>query len=883
MNGMLASLQLVVLTCVCSQVAGAGDLDWPQPTTFNRPGCYWWWMGSAVDKENITWNLETMREAGMGGGTIVPIYGVKGYEEKYLQFLSPEFVEMVSHAAKEAKRLGMWVDMTTGTGWPFGGPMMTDEQCDARVVYKNGQLSQRFSGRKVKRAAPGNVGKAINPYSAKAMTFYLGHFDEPFGGDDVVMPRAMYHDSFEFKGDWCRELPEEFKKRRGYDLMGHLPALFGEGDPETVARIKADYRETLSDLHLDYMKVWVEWSASKGCSTRNQAHGSPSNLLDLYAASGIPETETFGATEFKIPGIRREEGNVRKDQPRPMINRMASSAAHVTGKPLVASESCTWVRNHFRAALSQVKPEVDQLLLNGINHIFFHGTCYSPKDAPWPGWLFYASLEYNWRNAIWRDAPLLNGYITRCQSILQSGKPDNDVALYWPVHDIWHDPEGMQQRLTVHAIGWLAESAFGEAAAELKAQGFGCDFISDRQLLGGLGKRYKAIVVPKTGHMPLPTLKKLLEISESGQPVLFLDELPADVPGLHKLEERRGELERLLKGQEKLVVKASPPATATGHGLKPGLQTPEASNNPYVVRPSGRIPNSLPRQDGAFSGLRAALEKTAVQREPMVDQGLDFIRRKHDLGYHYFIANMGAKGVDGWVPLGVPFRSAVIMDPQTAESGVASSKGGKLYLQLKPGETRIIRTFDRKKVSGARWPVLRRAGEPVVVRGNWKVAFIDGAPALPADIATTELKSWTEIGDAEARRFAGTARYSIDVDIPEVAEDWEIDLGDVRESARVFINGKEAAGLYSVPFSAPVGKYLKPGRNRLEIEVTNLSANRIRDLDRRKVQWKIFHDINIVTQLYEKFDASQWSLTPSGLLGPVTLTPMKDVKQDTER
>ena len=121
------------------------------------------------------------------------------------------------------------------------------------------------------------------------------------------------------------------------------------------------------------------------------------------------------------------------------------------------------------------------------------------------------------------------------------------------------------------------------------------------------------------------------------------------------------------------------------------------------------------------------------------------------------------------------------------------------------------------------------------------------------------------------------------MDIPEVAEDWEIDLGDVRESARVFINGKEAAGLYSVPFSAPVGKYLKPGRNRLEIEVTNLSANRIRDLDRRKVQWKIFHDINIVTQLYEKFDASQWSLTPSGLLGPVTLTPMKDVKQDTER
>ena len=118
---------LLVLLCTCGLSAVAGDLDWPEVQTENRPGCYWWWMGSAVDKENITWNLETMRKAGMGGGTIVPIYGVKGYEDRYIQHLSPQFVEMVSYAAKEADRLGMWVDMTTGTGWPFGGPMITDD------------------------------------------------------------------------------------------------------------------------------------------------------------------------------------------------------------------------------------------------------------------------------------------------------------------------------------------------------------------------------------------------------------------------------------------------------------------------------------------------------------------------------------------------------------------------------------------------------------------------------------------------------------------------------------------------------------------------------------------------------------------------------------
>jgi hypothetical protein len=813
----------------------AGPLDWPEPAMENRPGCYWWWPGSAVDEENITWNLETMRAAGMGGATIVPIYGVKGYEDRYIQHLTPDWVDMMSHAAREARRLGMWVDMTTGTGWPFGGPMISDDDSDAIVVYENGVLSHQFSGRMVKRAAPGGEGKAINPYSARAMSEYLQHFDRAFAGSDVVMPRAMYHDSFEFKGNWSKDFPQEFKKRRGYDLADHLPALFGEGDAENVGRIKSDYRETLSDLHLEYLQTWVSWSRRYGTTTRNQAHGAPANLLDLYAASGIPETETFGATAFKIPGIRRRADNIRQvDNPQPLINRMASSAAHVTGKTLIASESCTWIRNHFRTALSQVKPEIDQLFLNGINHVFFHGTCYSPKDAPWPGWLFYASLEYNPRNAIWRDAGFLNDYITRCQSILQSGSPDNDVALYWPVYDLWHSPEGMQQMLTVHHAEWLTRSTLGLTSAWLKEKGFGFDYISDRQLLADQAKPYRAVIVPRTEHMPLATLKKLLKIADSGQPVMFLDALPADVPGFFNLPDRQAELKTLLDGREDLVVDT--------------------------------------RQ------LLSRLAKTEVAREPLVEAGLDFIRRTHEQGHHYFLANLGDKAVDSWIPLGKPFKSAVIMDPLTANVGVASQRQSReLYLQLLPGETRIIRTFKDELVEGPIWPILGKAGfEPVTVNGDWQVTFVEGGPKLPASFSTSELGSWVEMADEEARRFAGTARYSTEFELPDTeADDWMIDLGDVRESARVFINGKMAAALWSVPYRARVGNYFKPGRNRLEIEVTNLSANRIRELDIRKVNWKIFHDINFVDQNYQKFDASKWPLTPSGLLGPVRLFAMK--------
>jgi len=272
--------------------------------------------------------------------------------------------------------------------------------------------------------------------------------------------------------------------------------------------------------------------------------------------------------------------------------------------------------------------------------------------------------------------------------------------------------------------------------------------------------------------------------------------------------------------------------------------------------------------------LKEALAQTQVLRERMVDQGLDFIRRRHETGYHYFVANMGEQAVDGWVRLGVPLASAVIMDPRSARTGVATCRDGAMYLQLKPGETRILRTFDDRKTTGEPWPILARAGDPLPVTGTWTVTFVQGGPKLPAQISTTDLTCWTDMGDQEARRFAGTGRYAIDLDIPAGVDDWLIDLGEVRESARVFINGEEAAALYSVPFNAPVGRYLRSGRNRLEVEVTNLSANRIRDLDARKVNWQIFHDINFVNHNYKAFDAAKWPLTPSGLLGPVSLVPM---------
>ena len=160
--------------------------------------------------------------------------------------------------------------------------------------------------------------------------------------------------------------------------------------------------------------------------------GGPVNWLDLYALADIPETEMFG-----------------RDCRDVLVSKFASSAAHLTGKRLVSDETCTWVDEHFHERPAEIKSVVDRLFLAGVNHCFYHGCCYSPVDAVWPGWCFYASCEMNPRNPIWREIGTLSAYITRCQSVFQTWEPDNDLVLLF-------DPPYTGKQMSVHnATEWF--------------------------------------------------------------------------------------------------------------------------------------------------------------------------------------------------------------------------------------------------------------------------------------------------------------------------------------------------------------------------------------------------------------------------------------------
>lgn len=819
-----------------------------------KPWTRWWWPGSAVDEASVTRQLEEFAAAGLGGVEITPIYGARGAEKRAIDFLSPRWMEMLTYTTREAQRLGLGVDMATGTGWPFGGPWVASENGSAQLTLLDGKLTGTPTKMKVKRAAPGAEGLVVDPYSTAALNHYLAPFSKAFANFPAGLVRSQFHDSFEYyNASWTPSLVATFRTLHGYDLEGHAAELMDKQplEPAQLARLKSDYRATLAHLHLDYLNEWRRWSHEHGFIVRNQSHGAPANLLDLYGAVDIPETETFGSTPFPIPGLRREWSSNR-DLPDPLVLRMASSAAHVMGRPLASSETCTWLREHWQVALSFAKPEIDRLFTTGINHIFYHGTVFSPQDAAWPGWLFYASTQFNPNNTWWRDFAALNAYVTRVQTALQSGSPDNDVLLYWPFADVIDDADGLMKLYGVHDRKWLTDSAFERNANMLLKAGFSIDYISDAQLqnsrveAGAIvapgGGRYRAVVIPATRRMPVETLSKLLTLQQGGGAVIY-ESVPEDVPGLGRLDERRAQFREIR------------------HGL--GMSGSSVGNIVETLKQRGAV------------------------REPVGATGLNYIRRAHADGHDYFFTNLTAQSFDGWLALGTAAVTASLTDPLTGHTGSAAIRPGaapQLYLQLAPGESLLVHTLTTVSTPLATtvpWLNAAPAGPTMPLAGDWKIDFLSGGPPLPPQLHTSTLKSWTDLGNEAAQNFGGTARYHVEFDLPATtvaADDWLLDLGDVRESARVRLNGTEVATAWSLPFRLRIGSHLKPGRNVLELDVTNLAANRIRDLDRRKVEWRIMHEINFVNIGYKPFDASSWELTPSGLLGPVTLTPLRKLQ-----
>lgn len=874
-------LAILAMPAVCQQ--------WPEPRPEAKAGARWWWLGSAVDKENLQWTMDQYASHGIGALEITPLYGVQGNQKNNIPYLSDKWMEMLREVQANGRRLGIEVDMATGTGWPFGGPWVPLEESACKAIFvdtlftggsvselpltvpekeapfcrlnkvmaywrgqaydvtahvTDGKLSWnptaelqaqiknaarkplreslklrqkemqeahwqvvalyiRYGVMKVKRAAPGGEGLVIDHFDRQAVHNYLAHIEAAFERTHTPYPHTFFNDSYEVAdATWTPTLFDEFEQRRGYKLQDYLPQLL-KGD----AKILSDYRETLGDLLLEnFTQQWTAWAHSHGAITRNQAHGSPANLIDCYAAVDIPEIEGFGLSEFGIQGLRRDPGKTRKNDSDFSMLKYAPSAAHICGKPYTSSETFTWLTEHFRTSLSQLKPDIDLMFCAGVNHMYFHGTCYSPKDDPWPGWKFYASIDMSPTNSIWRDAPYFMQYVERCQRFLQWGQPDNDFLVYLPVRDMWQkQPERLLMQFSIHQMGKLAPE-FIQSILDIDRAGFDCDYVSERYILTtsftdgmlqtAAGTRYKALIIPGSGKMP-ENVKRHIETLKSQGAIIIYGTQEADLMAAAKLE--------------------------------------------------------------------------ALKREC----GLKAIRRHNPTGYHYFIANLSPRDIQDRLPLAVSFKDAVWFNPLNGDITAATISGDSIDISLRSGESMILQVYDEPLAERPAIQVTRQDRyKDIILQGPWTLTFMEEAPKVAKTFKLDSLQTWETLTDDSARVTMGTGVYTTRFKLSKREDPkgpWMIDLGDVRESARVYINGQFIGCAWSVPFILSCRNALKVGDNELRIEVTNLPANRIADLDRRGVKWRKMEEINVVDINYQRTTYDTWEPVPSGLHVPVRL------------
>ncbi len=545
----------------------------------------WWWFGPAVTTQELDRELHEMKDAGIGGFEVATVYPLtvddpaKGLIN--LRWLSPEHLAAVSFTARTAHELGLRMDMTMGSGWPYGGPHITPGLAAQRLVLvrrpvfgdsqkgavphfpKGAQFLALFvaSGNeknfdpksvrpaqneeiffagsvphvmlhfvmaptemKVKRAAVGAEGLVLDHYNRAALEKHLEVVGEPLaaaGGGNI---RAMFCDSLEVYGaDWTMDFLKEFERRRGYDLTSHLPELVADVGRETAA-IRHDWGQTLTELlNENFLAPYQAWCHQHHVLARVQAYGTPPAQLSSYRFVDLPEGE---------------QGDEAGHWNHFTASRWASSAGHIYGKPVTSAEAFTWIHSlPFRATPLDFKAMADEYFLEGINQLIGHGWPYSPPGVPEPGWHLYAAGALDAHNPWWFVMPDLALYIQRASFMLRQGTPANDIAVYLPTHDAWAD-------LTPgHVNLWEAiwRQLGPNLLPSLLEAGYGLDFVDDEILahdariengkLAIADQQFSVVVMPGVERIPPATLAKLGAFAKSGGILIATRRLPSLAPG----------------------------------------------------------------------------------------------------------------------------------------------------------------------------------------------------------------------------------------------------------------------------------------------------------------------------------------------------------------
>ncbi|HWC17588.1 MAG TPA: glycosyl hydrolase, partial [Terriglobales bacterium] len=422
----------------------------------------WWWFGPAVEKAELEREMRVMKQGGIGGFEVQPVYPLALDDAQHgfqnLPYLSDEFLDRLRFVGDKAQELGMRIDLTLGSGWPYGGPQVpiTEAAGSLRIVKSKASAGSRSlplpsvasgeellaafvgpiesssshrqfnqltdihdgraflpsataesaevrffissrTGMQVKRAAVGAEGFVVDHYDKGAVEHYLQKVgDRLMQAFTAKPPYAVFCDSLEvYNSDWAGDLLQEFQKRRGYDLRPYLPALEDDGAANSES-IRHDWGQTLTELFNErFSSPLHDWAKRNHTRLRMQAYGIPPAELSSNAQVDLPEGE---GAEWKSLSA----------------TRWSSSASHLYGVPVTSSETWTWLHSPvFRATPLDMKAEADRHFLEGINQLIGHGWPYTPGNVDYPGWRFYAAAVFDEKNPWWIVMPEITAYLQR--------------------------------------------------------------------------------------------------------------------------------------------------------------------------------------------------------------------------------------------------------------------------------------------------------------------------------------------------------------------------------------------------------------------------------------------------------------------------------------
>jgi hypothetical protein len=700
-------------------------------------------------------------------------------------------------------------------------------------------------------------------------------------------------DSSEFGNpNWTQDFRSEFKRLRGYDPFPYMAAKLGQivDSPRTTHRFLEDYQRTLGDLMATcYYGRLTELGRPYGLRTHSEAAGFQKPDVDAIRALGCSDivmVENWSRSNEDRSYIHQFYADQLRNHD---AVRNGGSAAHVYGRRIVQSEAFTvmdfanW--SHDPCGLKDIG---DRAFCNGVNRNVLTFWVHQPEEDVKPGYA-WPTVGGNFDRHLtwWPMGKEWTKYLTRCQLLLQSGKPRADICYFqgewvpaFPPAKWAMDPP-MPAGYDCDVMN--AEALLTRAEAGTDGSLVLPDGVSYRYLVlyqnGGemLPKWYYPVVggdssltfdlslhVPEAGSgkplaVSLPVLRKMKELVEGG--VTLIGPKPDRLIVLAHDSESEAELEALTGalwedrpaksgmrsvGKGRVIWGKSLAACAQEDGLHPDVEIVESDAT-----------KALPLK--TWSGVSS----------PMA---FEWIHRTIDGAEFYFVANLRNAEAEGRFTFRVDGMQPELWDPvrgKIRDAGCFEISGGRCTLPLRfaPRESCFVvfrKPATRTKGSDeTNTPLLKTLQE---LTGPWTVNF-DPAWGGPESVVFDELQDWITRTEPGIKHYSGKATYKKTFDIQLPASDLRsptslfLDLNRVRNIARVRLNGQDLGVVWTAPWQVEITGVVKPTGNKLEVDVINLWPNRLIG-DRELPPAERLTRTNVEDNKFMK-------PLPSGLLGPV--------------